>query len=347
MKQAPSNPSPQLRTAAAVAEALRSLPAVPNPNWCESAAAAIHPVHPCATALVAIGNLIDDRKSQYVRPITAGVAGTLPSNAARKPVLAAGSSHPRLAAMLTRLARTSHLGWSPGEIAPGRHRVGVVRGIDDLPDWTRTALGWRWSLVGSTNVVLAAITLPGEPFDVEEYSPLYAADETDDAPDTRTTDSNGEHPVAAADDDHTAGTPGARVLTLELGAHTRDTNALRDAASILDALMPILARAASRMLGPPDRPGPQWLTAREQYVLHHLLLGKSVVQIARLIDRSPYTVHDHIKSLHRKLGTTSRGHLVARALGNADSFENEPHPCPIPEADNPFIHVRRPIRATR
>jgi hypothetical protein len=33
-------------------------------------------------------------------------------------------------------------------------------------------------------------------------------------------------------------------------------------------------------------------------------------------------VHDHVKSLHRKLNASSRGQLIARALGHAEAFSN-------------------------
>jgi len=58
------------------------------------------------------------------------------------------------------------------------------------------------------------------------------------------------------------------------------------------------------------------LTAREMEVLERLLLGWSIKKIAEDMGRSPHTVHDHVKSLHTKLGATSRGALVARALGH-------------------------------
>jgi DNA-binding NarL/FixJ family response regulator len=68
-------------------------------------------------------------------------------------------------------------------------------------------------------------------------------------------------------------------------------------------------------IGPSPTDGNQWLTPREQVILQHLLLGKSVREIAAELERSPHTVHDHVKALHRKLNASSRGELVARALG--------------------------------
>lgn len=57
------------------------------------------------------------------------------------------------------------------------------------------------------------------------------------------------------------------------------------------------------------------LTACEVRVLELLVEGRTVREIATEICRSPHTVHDHVKRLHRKLGATSRGELISRALG--------------------------------
>lgn len=57
------------------------------------------------------------------------------------------------------------------------------------------------------------------------------------------------------------------------------------------------------------------ITRREEQVLDLLIHGLSVQEIARRLCRSPHTIHDHVKSLHRKVGATSRGELIARALG--------------------------------
>lgn len=62
-----------------------------------------------------------------------------------------------------------------------------------------------------------------------------------------------------------------------------------------------------------------WLTPREQDVLELLVEGKSVREISDELSRSPHTVHDYVKSLHRKLGASSRGELVARVLGHVRS----------------------------
>lgn len=86
----------------------------------------------------------------------------------------------------------------------------------------------------------------------------------------------------------------------------------------LEAGLPFLARRAAMALGDEPCTNAPWLTARENEVLEHLILGRSVKQIADVLGRSPHTVHDHVKSLHRKLNASTRGGLVARALGRTD-----------------------------
>lgn len=95
-------------------------------------------------------------------------------------------------------------------------------------------------------------------------------------------------------------------------------------AMAIEAGAPILGRRASMALGNHPCSNAPWLTAREQEVLEQLILGRSVKQIAGVLGRSPHTVHDHVKSLHRKLNASTRGGLVARALGRPD---------PGPDAD--------------
>ncbi len=88
--------------------------------------------------------------------------------------------------------------------------------------------------------------------------------------------------------------------------------------SLLRVSMPLLVRRALLAIGARRSTSARWLTVREQQVLHELTLGKSVRQIAEEMGRSCHTVHDHVKSLHRKLNASSRGELVSRALGHID-----------------------------
>lgn len=110
--------------------------------------------------------------------------------------------------------------------------------------------------------------------------------------------------------------PGDRVLLVFLGLAGGPSPTPRASVRTLGALIPLLARRARKSL---PAVGPiAWMTDREQDVLDRLILGRSVREIAEELGRSPHTVHDHVKSLHRKLNASSRGELVARALGHID-----------------------------
>jgi DNA-binding CsgD family transcriptional regulator len=77
-----------------------------------------------------------------------------------------------------------------------------------------------------------------------------------------------------------------------------------------------LAERATIALGQTELSKAAWISPREQQILDMLVLGHSVREIAVSLGRSPHTVHDHVKSLHRKLAAQSRGELVAKALGH-------------------------------
>ncbi|GAA4552424.1 helix-turn-helix transcriptional regulator [Amycolatopsis samaneae] len=53
------------------------------------------------------------------------------------------------------------------------------------------------------------------------------------------------------------------------------------------------------------------ITARERQVLGCLLDGAAAKQVARRLDVSVHTVHDHLKAVHHKLGVASRAELLA------------------------------------
>lgn len=90
-------------------------------------------------------------------------------------------------------------------------------------------------------------------------------------------------------------------------------------ALVLSAVLPQIARRALTAFGPLRSSPNQWLTPREKEVLDRLILGRSVKEIAADLGRSQHTMHDHVKSLHRKLNARSRGELIARALGHIES----------------------------
>ncbi len=113
---------------------------------------------------------------------------------------------------------------------------------------------------------------------------------------------------------------------------------------LLGVIHNLLVRRALVSIGESKATSSRWLTAREQEVLELLVIGKSVRVIAEELGRSPHTVHDHVKSLHRKLDASSRGELVAKALGHAPAMDTPP---PTPQAEG-FAEVRpMPKAATR
>lgn len=91
-----------------------------------------------------------------------------------------------------------------------------------------------------------------------------------------------------------------------------------------------------------------WLTEREGLILERLILGHSVRVIAEELDRSPHTVHDHVKNLHRKLGATSRGQLIAIALGRADQTYNQtPDLLPLIVSTRQSLAEIKPVATAR
>lgn len=111
------------------------------------------------------------------------------------------------------------------------------------------------------------------------------------------------------------GEPG-RALLVELALPGPAGRSVEREQVVLGAAMPVLIEKLVNAVGAEPADERRWLTAREEVVLWQLVAGKKVPQIAEELGRSVYTVHDHVKSLHRKLGATSRGQLVARALGH-------------------------------
>jgi len=111
----------------------------------------------------------------------------------------------------------------------------------------------------------------------------------------------------------------ARFLVVEIGLLGHGPMGPRrcsiDNLAALNSVMALLARRAGLALAVTADDEIPWLTVREQEILEHLVIGRSVRDIAADLERSPHTVHDHVKSLHRKLGAKSRGELIARAFG--------------------------------
>lgn len=76
-------------------------------------------------------------------------------------------------------------------------------------------------------------------------------------------------------------------------------------------------RSASRdePAKPGDRLALESLTAAELQVLHHVARGLNNAEIGRLLQKSPATVKNQLRSVYGKLGVKNRVRLLARLLG--------------------------------
>lgn len=162
--------------------------------------------------------------------------------------------------------------------------TGLLRSAPGCERWEFSTLGRRWASRGVTELLIGAIAVPA-----------------------------GAGPAALRQ----------RWITVEIGDR-RDPTGLNGAdEAVLSAVLPEVARRAGVAFAAlSDEAGAEPLTGREHEVLMLLAQGKTVKQIAEDLARSPHTVHDHVKALHRKLGASSRGELVARALGHIDPTGN-------------------------
>lgn len=142
--------------------------------------------------------------------------------------------------------------------------------------------------------------------------------------------------------------PGRVIIpAVSLGTRARDGNVGK-----LRAVLPLLVRKALVAVGTRTTSTEDWLTDRERIVLERLTRGESVRQIADALQRSPHTVHDHVKSLHRKLNASSRGELIARALGHLTECSgvrrrNDDRPSVLRISDVAPAPLRLPASADR
>jgi DNA-binding CsgD family transcriptional regulator len=154
------------------------------------------------------------------------------------------------------------------------------------------------------------------------------------------------------------GTAPDRVLVAEVALVNSTPEDMARYQTVFAVILPLIAARYLNALGPEPADKHSWLTPREEMILWKLVSGKKVPQIATELHRSIYTVHDHVKSLHRKLGASNRGQLVARALGhlgplfdraNSDGpveEDSEERAAP-PAGPTPVIPPRNPEVSTR
>ncbi len=174
--------------------------------------------------------------------------------------------------------------------------TGLLRGAPGCERWEFSTLGRRWAAQGAAEILVGAVPLPAESRSLRQ-----------------------------------------RWVTVEIGDR-REPGLLGGAdEGVLGAVLPEVARRAGVAFGAlSEEAGNEPLTSREHEVLMLLARGKTVKQIAEALARSPHTVHDHVKALHRKLGASSRGELVARALGHIDPGGN------VVESGGEAAHAEQP-----
>lgn len=260
-------------------DAVHRLPAVPTLDWCDRAAWAAAALFQPAVAVITVGTLSES--GDLTINEVSGVAARLPESAADR----------------ARPVKRYSFGLRGEDSRVGTLRVRAAR---------LKKLGVRFPIESrGTPITELLEDLPGdEAVRSGDLPKLWANLDVD-----RVLVSVSRLGPADA----------GRVLIAQvtpLQAHARLT---ATDARVLAAFIPQLLIRAELALGVEPTEQTRWLTQREQMVLEHLTLGKSVRQIAEDLGRSPHTVHDHVKGLHRKLGASSRGELIARALGHVST----------------------------
>ncbi len=271
-----------------VMDAICRLPGVATLDWCDRAAAAIARLHhPCSVGLL-LGSL-DERG--FVQVLTScGVAQSQPPDAA-------GSSSPASAFSRAHPAAARATSLAPSEASATileRARSNYVQG-----EW----LGWSpgdllknpvavWNVLG-----LGLLSGPAESPVLRRWGALNPA----------------EMLLGAALVQSGAT---ACAIAVEVASNDPAFRSCEVQRVVLHACLPMLAQRMHCSLGHVIDQRQKWLTAREETIVWELASGKKVPQIARELGRSIYTVHDHVKNIHRKLGAKTRGQLVARALGH-------------------------------
>lgn len=258
-----------------VAELICGLPAVATQDWCDKAAAALLPIVGTGACVAVIGQF-DDRGGIH-RSEATGVAGCV----AAEITTTVGKT----------ATATSVVMQDPNDAALARIRTNLAQARE--LSWPVGSLAGNAVRVGtpatlSAGNAAAQMSLLKRWDAVPHGTLLLGA-------------------VALGSSD--------RVMVVEIAPAPNVSRPTDVELAVLESVLPLLSRRALLAIGSGPAESAHWLTAREQIILQHLLLGKSVREIAEELGRSPHTVHDHVKSLHRKLSASSRGELVARALG--------------------------------
>jgi len=268
-----------------VMDAVGQLPGVATIDWCDRAASALCRLHHPAVAFVTLVSL-DTRG--FVMDVEAAGASR-----STQPPLSCAESFALIDKGRTR-GPSPHLADTIGDAALATMRESLHQG-----DWIGWAIGQLnenlWHLSTALPLGLISPSNPG-PI-IRRWSPFKPVDVL---------------LTATAIPGHKPG----RWLIAEVGSSDPSFTESNREQAALSAALPTLALRLYTAFGKEPVNIKHALTPREEEVLWRLVSGMKVPEIAEELERSPYTVHDHVKSLHRKLNAKSRGELVAKALGH-------------------------------
>lgn len=264
-----------LRAVVRVAELICGLPAVATQDWCDKAAASLLPIVGTGACAMLIGQF--DERGGIIKSEATGIAGCV----AAEITTTVGRSS----------TATSVVMQDPNDSALARVRTNMAQSRE--LHWPVGTLSPNTVRIG-TPATLAAGNAAAQMALLKRWDAIPHG-----------TLLLGAVPLGSSE----------RVLIAEIAPAPSVTRTTEAELATLEAVLPLLAKRAILAIGSGPAESAHWLTQREQIILQHLLLGKSVREIAEELGRSPHTVHDHVKSLHRKLSASSRGELVARALG--------------------------------
>jgi len=280
-----------------ITEAMIALPPVPTHDWCDRAAAALALVRPGATAIV--GLLYVDLEG---RVGDAEVIGGARSASDTWPAQTGDA----VRHACHRLARAPRLGFTPPLDEPTH-----IAPLSELARAPKTDIKSSMNLSTGLSARSSARSSAG----------------SNPVPSMSTSESAASLGPLATVISPIPDDPCICLAPLNRGAFWRFLVAIvagsqwdDSAVQLLRAVFPPLAKRARRVLEQRLEGHTPWLTDRDDLVLRMLAAGCSVREIARHIGRSPHTVNDQIKSLHKKLGTSSRGALLARAFGQPELF---------------------------
>ncbi len=269
---------------------LSELPAIPTQDWASGVANALVDLSPALVVGVLIAHL-DPDEQHAITPISTGIAH---AHLAEHP-----PSHQAIDRALYLQDKLERLGSLGCELPDNAITRGLVAPLSLLhPHAANTPIGRIFASQHLVNPILAIVPitekLPGFVLII-----TLASQQVSPAPHT----TQPAHPTQSA-------------------PSPQNAESLNDTLEILSGLLPLIAHKANLALEQVSNPK-AWLTDREHEILDQLILGYSVRVIAANLGRSAHTVHDHVKNLHKKLGASSRGELIAKALGYRPAPEPE------------------------